>query len=215
MVESYIYSPIAARSFRILKIFSGSSYQSILRCELIEASLDNRPGYEAISYTWGGQTPSQIIICEGRQLLVTRNCETALRHFRPGTKGEHRLLWIDSVCINQSTDSESMKERQAQLCLMGRIYSEADQVLVWLGDGSDPSQHSFARSTFNVTSVFGWLLRIAAAVVESMDERRNHDLLQILDEVDVTRRSIDLLLTINPGERYCYSFLRLRYWKDV
>src|SRR5271155_4972771 len=132
MVESYVYCQIAAASsLRILKIFGDSSYQSILRCELLEISLDDHPGYEAISYTWGGQTPSQIILCEGKQLLVTKNCEAALRHFRPAAKSEYRLLWIDSVCINQSTDSETMKERQIQVGMMGRIYSEADQVLVW------------------------------------------------------------------------------------
>ena len=46
-------------------------------------------------------------------------------------------IWIDAVCINQ----EDLVERNAQVSLMGRIYSKAQQVIVWLGlpDKDTPS----------------------------------------------------------------------------
>lgn len=150
----------------------------------------NHPGYEAISYTWGGQTPSQIILCGGKQLLVTKNSETALRNFRPAASSEYRFLWIDSICINQSTDLESMEERRVQVGMMGQIYGEADQVLIWLGDGGDPApQHSFARSVLNFTTVFEWLLRLSEATAESTEKKHSDDLLQVLGEIDVSRKS--------------------------
>ncbi|KAF7514131.1 hypothetical protein GJ744_004456 [Endocarpon pusillum] len=188
MVESYVYRPLsAAHSLRILKIFGDSSPLSTLRCELFEVSLANNPGYEAISYTWGGQTPSQIILCEGKQLLVTKNCETALRKFRPAASNEYRFLWIDSICINQSTDWEVRKERRVQVGMMGQIYGEADQVLVWLGDGGDPApQHSFARSVLNFTTVFEWLLKISEATAELAEKKHSNNLSQLLGEIDVS-----------------------------
>ena len=40
------------------------------------------------------------------------------------------VVWIDSVCINQAI----VQERNHQVSLMGRIYSEATGVIVWLGE---------------------------------------------------------------------------------
>ena len=42
------------------------------------------------------------------------------------------MLWTDQVCINQ----RDLQERSAQVAIMRDIYSQAFQVLVWLGDGS-------------------------------------------------------------------------------
>jgi hypothetical protein len=44
-------------------------------------------------------------------------------------------LWIDAVCINQ--DNEEEKEHQIQL--MARIYSQANRLVVWLGETADDS----------------------------------------------------------------------------
>jgi hypothetical protein len=43
-------------------------------------------------------------------------------------------LWIDAICINQ----KNADEKQAQVPLMGEIYANATEVMVWLGrDSSD------------------------------------------------------------------------------
>lgn len=39
-----------------------------------------------------------------------------------------RILWVDAVCINQKDDAE----KSIQVMMMGKIYSQASQVLVWL-----------------------------------------------------------------------------------
>ena len=74
-----------------------------LCCMLKEEDLGDSPSYEAISYAWEGQTPSYCISCDGRDLLVTRNCAEILRHFRPKSLEQSRRLWIDAICINQSS----------------------------------------------------------------------------------------------------------------
>lgn len=51
----------------------------------------------------------------------------------PNSKGRTSgFLWIDAICINQA----DLEERSAQVRIMPRIYSNADCVIVWLGDDS-------------------------------------------------------------------------------
>ncbi|KAF8862586.1 hypothetical protein BDZ45DRAFT_191581 [Acephala macrosclerotiorum] len=52
---------------------------------------------------------------------------------------EDRCLWIDSLCINQ----DDHDEKSDQVGVMGRIYRQAEQVRVWLGDKSDDSDRVF------------------------------------------------------------------------
>ncbi|KAF6809796.1 heterokaryon incompatibility protein [Colletotrichum sojae] len=47
----------------------------------------------------------------------------------PDDKFQHNLIWIDSLCINQSDTAE----REQQVKLMDRIFSRAETVKVWLG----------------------------------------------------------------------------------
>jgi len=41
-----------------------------------------------------------------------------------------RVVWIDAICINQ----DDLDERSSQLQIMGDIYSQAQDVVIWLGD---------------------------------------------------------------------------------
>lgn len=172
------------RSFRLLGVFGNPSYHSEVHCELLETSLDDHPSYEAVSYTWGGQTPSQPVNCEGKQMLVTRNCVDALRRFRPMIEGERRLLWIDSICIHQLTDDEAMAERHIQVGEMGRIYHEADQVLVWLGHEDGSLDDSASGQTLDCTSVFQWLVNMSEAAGNSTDVRQDRDFMWILEQIN-------------------------------
>ena len=46
-------------------------------------------------------------------------------------------IWIDALCINQRDDAEKMQ----QVSLMGRIFSEAAEVLIWLPDRGEQLQY--------------------------------------------------------------------------
>ena len=102
----------------------------ILGCELLVVSLDKLPQYEALSYSWDAQVPTSNITCDGRALPITANCEAALRRLRRRSKT--RLLWIDSICIDQT----SILERNVQVPLMGEIYGKAQRVIIWLGENT-------------------------------------------------------------------------------
>ncbi|KIM99253.1 hypothetical protein OIDMADRAFT_97589, partial [Oidiodendron maius Zn] len=116
---------------RVLHLAPSTSLSSPLQCELFEVNLDQRPSFEALSYVWGRMTPGRHIFCSGSQLPITENCEAALRclrhHERP------RVLWVDAICINQSSN----EEKSVQVALMGRIYGQSARVLAWLGKSSE------------------------------------------------------------------------------
>ncbi|KAF2754171.1 hypothetical protein EJ05DRAFT_504274 [Pseudovirgaria hyperparasitica] len=66
-------------------------------------------------------------------ISITRNLFTVLPYLQLPDKP--RNLWIDAVCINQ----EDIEERCQQVQLMAEIYSQASQVVAWLGPPSEGS----------------------------------------------------------------------------
>ncbi|KAF4633144.1 hypothetical protein G7Y89_g4978 [Cudoniella acicularis] len=101
------------------------------------------PKFEALSYTWGvignpveitvgTHSPGAILA----RLPVSKNLATALPYLRHEEKD--RTLWIDAICINQ----EDHNERSSQVQKMGRIYSQAERVLAWLGPAESHSHHA-------------------------------------------------------------------------
>ncbi|KAF2208887.1 hypothetical protein CERZMDRAFT_8174, partial [Cercospora zeae-maydis SCOH1-5] len=58
---------------------------------------------------------------------IKKTLRDALRRLRK--RSDPRALWIDAICINQI----DAQEKSSQLALLGRIYSNAAEVLIWLG----------------------------------------------------------------------------------
>ncbi|KAH8587148.1 heterokaryon incompatibility protein-domain-containing protein [Bisporella sp. PMI_857] len=149
-MEKYEYISLAEKRFiRVLKLKPGNSGD--LCCDLIPVSLDKLPKYEALSYSWDSQELTGRISCHGKQLSVTPNCEAALRRLR--LQWDSRLLWIDAICIDQS----SVVERNQQVAHMGEIYTMAKRVVVWIGEGSPETLLAFQY--FERVAVTGMLLR--------------------------------------------------------
>ncbi|KAF2103035.1 HET-domain-containing protein [Rhizodiscina lignyota] len=135
MPESYRYRPLSGPNrIRALELESGVRKSSALRGKLIEIDLSvepqKRPSYEALSYVWGSIKGDRPIVCEGKEILVTQNCEAALRQLR--YRHQKRLLWIDVICIDQS----NTPERNHQVEMMRQTYRGATHVRIWLGSPS-------------------------------------------------------------------------------
>jgi hypothetical protein len=114
------------REVRLLKL-SRKTLFTTLQCELIHTSLDKEQHYEAISYTWVGETPTLDMIVDGRILKVTPAVYD-IASYRY-TLLRSPFFWIDAVYINQ----EDIDERGQQVRLMRDIYKQAPRVVVWLG----------------------------------------------------------------------------------
>lgn len=69
------------------------------------------------------------------ELKVRENLYWALWHLRH--ENRTRVLWIDTLCINQ----EDEKEKNHQIRQMGRIFERAGVVVAWLGRQQEIETH--------------------------------------------------------------------------
>ncbi|KAH6639822.1 hypothetical protein C7974DRAFT_389260 [Boeremia exigua] len=112
---------------RIVQLQCGQ-YGSPVVCMLEVVDLANCPAYDALSYVWGDPNCTDFISLQGRTHQVTTNLYDALARLRLPEK--HRRIWIDALCINQ----KDVKEKEGQIGLMDKIYTNANEVCMWLGE---------------------------------------------------------------------------------
>ncbi|KAI1454181.1 heterokaryon incompatibility protein-domain-containing protein [Annulohypoxylon moriforme] len=131
------YEPLPAdgSQIRLVTILPGVKHKKI-KCTVANFPFAKEEGhsieYEALSYVWGDATVTTAITLNSRPFQVTTNLEAALRNLRHRNK--KRLIWIDAICINQT----SIPERNQEVRRMGEIYSRASNVIVWLGRAQEP-----------------------------------------------------------------------------
>ncbi|KAH6665722.1 heterokaryon incompatibility protein-domain-containing protein [Halenospora varia] len=135
----------AHREIRVLMLHDGNE-QDPVSCTLKRISLDDKNAkFNALSYVWGDAADTREIIVNGKIIHVTTNLGSALRHIRNYSEPNldafdipMQILWIDAVCINQS----DISERNQQVQMMKDIYSAAENVIVWLGDGNPHTDYA-------------------------------------------------------------------------
>jgi hypothetical protein len=84
--------------------------------------------FEALSYVWGDDAPFDKISVNDGYIYIRQNLSIALRCLRHASQS--RVLWIDAICINQ----EDLDEKNAQVSLMHKIYSQAQDVVIFLNE---------------------------------------------------------------------------------
>ncbi|KAF4435134.1 hypothetical protein FACUT_7392 [Fusarium acutatum] len=138
LAQPYPGPPLPSSShIRLVHLLPGTD--TAVCCELITVPINAAPKYEALSYTWGDASSTEKIdmTTQGsktpQQFSVTSNCFSALKRLR--YKDKLRVLWIDALAIDQS----NLDERNHQVSLMSKIYSQAAGVIVYLGKSADDS----------------------------------------------------------------------------
>jgi hypothetical protein len=125
------YEPLSSshKEIRVLTVAPASD-NGIVECTMKRVSLLDEPvpAYETISYCWGQPQARSNIRLNGHSTLVPASSEAALRRMR--LSDQPRVLWIDAICINQS----STAERSAQVAIMSTIYRIARHNLIYLGE---------------------------------------------------------------------------------
>lgn len=130
------YLPLESEShFRILYLNPGADHEP-LSGSLVHSNLNEQPHpvYDCLSYTWGEPTLSYEVWIDGARSFITSNLNSALRRIR-SRSSEPIPIWADGICINQG----DISERNQQVSLMRRIYSECQTGLIYLGEGADGS----------------------------------------------------------------------------
>ena len=134
-MATYCYRPLGSsrRQIRLVELSpqAHTAWQTTLDCSIIETDLDNgHIEYEALSYVWGSDNKPYQIRVDGYALHVTSNLFSSLLHLR--SDKEHRVLWIDAICINQACT----EEREQQVSIMRDIYAQASRTIIWMGEFS-------------------------------------------------------------------------------
>jgi Heterokaryon incompatibility protein (HET) len=118
---------------RLLILESGDGQ---IQCQLGTIDLSEAHSYEALSYHWGGSQAKHTVMVGDLSFDVTDNLYDALSQLRNQQGGESRILWVDQLCIDQ----ENKADKDKHLPLMKQIYSQAKQVIIWLGKGNQRSE---------------------------------------------------------------------------
>ncbi|KAF2108646.1 heterokaryon incompatibility protein-domain-containing protein [Lophiotrema nucula] len=135
MADASIYIPLPPQShtIRLLDLQPGE-WNVEIEVELRETPIAKaRNRYTSISYTWGNAnaTKQLFVTCNGRRVLISENLYTILRRLRRPDFAI--LVWADALCINQDDPSE----RTHQVGLMGEIYRNSKETVIWLGEQTD------------------------------------------------------------------------------
>ncbi|KAJ8130179.1 hypothetical protein O1611_g3454 [Lasiodiplodia mahajangana] len=153
-IDSKFYKTLKDGEVRLLVLWPAKADHYPLLCTLETSTWDqgtSNPKYAALSYFWGSDT------CNGRLYLVLQddqaqstdpntwgstaryalripirnNLFRALLRLRRSDKPVS--LWIDVICIDQA----NLKEKTKQLEQMVKIYQNAENVCVWLGESDN------------------------------------------------------------------------------
>ncbi|KAH7116872.1 heterokaryon incompatibility protein-domain-containing protein [Dendryphion nanum] len=161
---------------------------------LVEDHVSIKPmPYEAVSYTWA-QTDDHLLVrvLYGHRVYlwkIGRSVETMLRYLR-FSKGHNRHLWVDALCIRQ----ESSSEKENQVHRMGKIYENAQRVLIWLGtdDQYDDQGVRALHIISNCAPIYDSdkIPHKAQVTAEKFLKRRWFTRLWVIQEVALSRNAI-------------------------
>lgn len=156
-------------SIRLLALLPGEG--PTLKATIFCVGLSSSPIYEALSYVWGEMEAeaSYFIEVEGTNMEITPNLYHALQALR--MKENSRVLWVDSLCINQS----DTKDKEIQISMMLEIYRSAQHVVVYLGE---PNTRSLALFSFLNRNVHEEDLVDSAIEDLGLDKRDIRELLE-------------------------------------
>lgn len=150
----YSYEPLdtTKQQIRLLKLAQNSS--GPISCTVNTFDLNDAPPYSALSYTWGHPMEVFEIFLNGQTFQVRNNLFRFLETFR--REREHTYLWIDQICIAQA----NVKERNHQVNIMSKIYSQCTSTIVWLCDNE--GLYPDLAADFNATRTGASLARLVA-----------------------------------------------------
>jgi hypothetical protein len=139
-LTAYTYRALEGpRSFRLLRLLPTPEDSPYINCaiEHFDRGSEHCPPYTALSYAWGDNRTTASITLNGQLAFITENLHEALLHLR--RVRPYTLHWVDALCINQDDQSE----RGHQVAQMRAIYSEASNVITWLGQGTKDTGRFF------------------------------------------------------------------------
>ncbi|KAH7081971.1 heterokaryon incompatibility protein-domain-containing protein [Paraphoma chrysanthemicola] len=146
LASPYTYNKLdqTSQQIRLLRVHPAADAPSVRQlgqkwdlpnCIMQIFELDQAPPYIALSYVWGDRcSGTSGILLDGHKFEITKSLYMFLDLFRSDAfSQEVAYIWIDQICINQS----DLDERSYSVRFMSKVYSNADYVVVWLGESEE------------------------------------------------------------------------------
>ena len=144
----YVHLPLKSRlNLRLLRLLP-IVFGEVIKCEIVQAQPQDilsegsitwaGEPFEAVSWWWSRESrDSTMCICKGSEwcsLMIPTALDACLKALRLTDKP--RLLWIDYLCSNRAES----REVEDLSMLFSSIFSAAENVCVWLGEGTGSKQ---------------------------------------------------------------------------
>jgi hypothetical protein len=141
-----------------------------IRCDVFKVTLASvttpkRPYFATLSYVWGNSSDTRTIKCGKKLVPVTTTLHGALDHIR--NLKTPRLLWVDTLCINQA----DKREKGQQVQRMHLIYGQS-HCISWMGVETEDQEH------------LQWILPIMRRLSEAEEHLFQRGLLPEWNEVN-------------------------------
>ncbi|EME78334.1 uncharacterized protein MYCFIDRAFT_36916, partial [Pseudocercospora fijiensis CIRAD86] len=125
----YSALPASPAHIRVVELCSGTGP---LTCQLRTVILGECK-YETISYCWSDAAEDDpFLIVNEQRVRIRKNLASALTRLR--LSDQARTLWVDALCINQTSNTE----KREQVSMMRDIYAKGVHNNIWLGE-EEPS----------------------------------------------------------------------------
>jgi hypothetical protein len=151
-VDQFVHAPLGRNhgdnSIRLLQFCDDASSKDLIQLTMCHTddwanSTGNPTRYTCLSYRWGDDEATHRILLNRKTKYIRKNLWDFLDIWRQRTQIENRWFWIDALCIDQT----NVTERNHQVQQMGQIYSNAEEVIIWLG--KQPALHNVLSSVFS------------------------------------------------------------------
>lgn len=106
--------------------------------QLCTKPVDGTFDYAALSYCWGDSLATKTICCNSQKISVSEHLFAALLRIEARSWFDS-MLWVDRIYINQ----EDVEEKEFQVSRMSTIYSNAEEVFIWLGEEDEETPVAF------------------------------------------------------------------------
>ena len=130
--KRYVYEQLNHKdSFRLLKLMPSTCEGELLKCDLVQFRLSERPSYETISYVQNFHAHDQYIQIKDSLLSISPHLESTLRSFVE--KDRPRYIWVGAICTDKL-------EKNDEIFLITNIVSRSSCLLIWLGMNTDDTK---------------------------------------------------------------------------
>jgi hypothetical protein len=141
----FTHMPLASetRQIRLLKLGTSDdpAEPASMHCRIEHFDFDTTPEYIALSYVWGAESPTFVIVVNDGSFEIRQNLFSFMQRAKQTERIASRYFWIDQLCINQN----DVVERASQVAMMGQIYECAVETISWLTTSDERYFKSMAR----------------------------------------------------------------------